>query len=104
MFRSLLDAKAGPAAVTEAVSEASLRCVERYGAYVSCRGGEDQTDADGGSDSDGDGDGSGVGALAGIGIGMGVGAGQGRGRGRGRGVGVGADSSTLDLTGGDWLN
>ena len=45
MFRGQLDAKAGPLAVSEAVNEASQRCIERYGMYINCRG-EDLTDAD----------------------------------------------------------
>ena len=49
VFRELLDARAGPTSVSEAVNEASQRCIERYGAYINCR--DDFTDADGDSGS-----------------------------------------------------
>lgn len=44
MFRSSLEGRAGVHAVAEAEAQASQRCIERYGAYISTR--EDVTDDD----------------------------------------------------------
>jgi hypothetical protein len=48
VFRSTLEGKLGPRAVTEAESQAERRCIERYGSYVNTR--EEVTDDDNSED------------------------------------------------------
>ena len=44
VFRSSLEGRGGQQAVVEAEAQASLRCIERYGNYISTK--EDVTDED----------------------------------------------------------